>query len=183
MDNLQLFTAMPVARMISGGAEVEPEPVLRALRKMMASGMVQPSLTPQGSSTAPNLFDLAGVYRAAVAFRLSRIGLDDESVREASRYMNRLEGEVSSRDVVWEVLDRLNKRNEPVYFHLIIAPDYFQKPANVVFGSFSASSDASTFYKTDAWFTTITVPLRGLVRELGQSDSGAAKLATKLGGD
>lgn len=179
MDDLNLYTATPVARRIAVAAGVEPEPVLRALRKMMASGIVRSSITPQGGATAPNLFDEAGVYRAAIAFCLSRIGLNDESVRVAATYFNRLEGEECRQDAVWEVLGQIARNKSPHFFHLFIAPDYFQKPANVIFGSFSESQDGGAVYSADAWFTTITVPLRGLVADLKQGDEEPVKLPPK----
>lgn len=181
MDNLNLFTATPVARRIASAAGVEPEPVLRALRKMMANGMVQASIMPQGSSTAPNLFDEAGVYRAAVAFCLSRLGLSDESVREATKYFNRMEGEALSGDAVWQALNDLV--NRPYFFHLFVAPDYFQKPANVISGSFSAKQNGGEVYMAEAWITTITIPLRGLVANLIESDDETAPLPSKVKGD
>lgn len=180
MDDLELFTATPVARRIAHAAGVEPEPVLRALRKMMANGMVQPSVTPQGSSTAPNLFDEAGVYRAAVAFSLSRIGLSDDAVREAAGFFDRYEGEpIPSNGAAWKALKAMPE--SPAFFHLFHAPDYFQKPANIAFGSFSASRDASMCFQggTDAWFITTSIPLRGLVADLTQTDDELAQMPPK----
>lgn len=181
MDDLNLYTATPVASRIALAAGVEPQPVLRALRKMMASGMVQASIVPQGSSTAPNLFDEAGVYRAAVMFALSRLGLSDESVREAAKYLNRLEGNEASDDAAWTAVRNLVSR--PYFFHLIVAPDYFKKPANVVSGSFSASPDGSSVFPNEAWFVTVTIPLRGLVARLDEGDGEVAKLPPKTKSD
>lgn len=170
MDRSALFTATPVARKIASAQGVDPEPILRSLRKLMAAGLIEPSLVPQGGSTAPNLFNEADTYRAAVVFRLIRLGLSEETVRAALQYLNHFEGEQSADDCLWTILDDLKKR--PYFFHLYVVPDYFTKPGDVQFGTFSAERDGGIPHPSgaDAWITTITVPLRGLVPDPNQSD-------------
>lgn len=183
MDKQALYTASPVAQRIAGAAEVDSAPVLRALRKMMASGLVQPSITPQGSSTAPNLFNEGGVYRAAIAFNLSRIGLSDDSVREAATYFDYLEGVPYEGDAATEALNRMQKSGEPFFFHLFVAPDYFRKPADVMSGSFSASQNGGQVIQADAWFITITIPLRGLVANLTETNYDNDQRSPKVRSD
>jgi hypothetical protein len=176
IDRSALFSAGPLAERIAIAAGVNPKAILRSLRKHMAERTILASVVPHGGTTSPNLFNELFAYRAALAFKLSRLGLSDDMVKSAVQFMDYDEGEKVSEDDLWSIIENLP--NRAYFFHVIVFPDYFETPGQIRFGTFSSSSDAkfSVPGGIDAWATTITISLRGLLADLNQSDEDRAVL-------
>ena len=168
MPHDELFSVKQVATRIAEKRGVSEAQVARVIRYLTAEGVIPSQFQGGAGPTAPKLWSEAGVHRIAILVELNRLGLSDDLVRAASTYMNNFfgvdadgigdpgrDGQTRS-DRLWKILPKL-REGYSYYFHLYLVPDYFQKPGNILGGTFSESSDGGSPHPFNC--TTITVNL------------------------
>lgn len=170
IDAQKLSTIKVVAERVArvnGASEVS---VARLLRGLAGAGIIRPSTIPQSGPTAPNLFDEAGIYRAAILVRLDRLGVSDQLLAAVAPRLNNLEGfrddgmgdrnNGKMPDRLWRVLKDVAEGHAR-FCHVYMVPAYYDRPGDVLGVTFSERSDGGQPHSFAA--LTITVPLLGLV--------------------
>ena len=170
LDPHKLSTVKIVAERIASRHNASPDSVARLLRGLTGSNVIRPSTVPQSGPTAPNLFDEAGIYRAAILVTLNRLGLSDDMLAAVGPRLNNLEGfqddglgdrnDGKSPDRLWRVLRDVSEGCAR-FCHVYLVPAYFDRAGNVLGVTFSERSDGGQPHPF--FSTTITIPLLGLV--------------------
>ena len=172
LDPSKLSTVKVVAERIASKHRASPDSVARLLRGLTANGIIKASTVAQSGPTAPNLFDEAGIYRAAILVTLNRLGLSDEMLAAVGPRLNNLEGfrddglgdktHGQMPDRLWRILPDV-AAGYPRFCHVYLVPSYFDRSGNVLGVTFSERSDGGQPHPF--FSTTLTIPLVGLVAD------------------
>lgn len=153
MLDQDIFSVKQAAERIAAKRGVSEPQVARVIRHLAGENVIAAKYQGGAGPTAPKLWDEPGVQRIAMLVELNRIGLSDELVRAASFCMNNFLGKdddgigdpgpfkgEARPDRLAEILPDLIA-GKSYFFHLYLVPDFFQKPGNILGGTFSESSD------------------------------------------